>query len=263
MLKIGITERGDAGIDFSWYDKIKDGFVDGAVLISKNVNTEFRAKVIDLYERGFKIIVHCTCTGYGGTALEPNVPDFWDQLSGMDVLRQAGFPMENTVLRIDPIFPSEKGLKQVEKVINAAKAMNLFPMRVRFSVLDEYRHVKERFMKHGWNPLYDGMQASDEQLRQVIQTLSKYPDIEFECCAEDRLFQLNLNCDHPANIIRIGCISAKDLHLMGFSNEKIKEAGIHVNPQNRNGCQCLSCKTELLDNRHQCPHGCVYCYWKN
>lgn len=77
MLKIGITERGDAGIDFSWYDKIKQELVGGAILITKNVNKEFAHKVLDLYEEGFKIIVHCTCTGYGGTALEPNVPDFW------------------------------------------------------------------------------------------------------------------------------------------------------------------------------------------
>lgn len=40
-MKIGITERGDAGIDFSWFDKLMEpgrtGF-DGAVLITKKLS---------------------------------------------------------------------------------------------------------------------------------------------------------------------------------------------------------------------------------
>lgn len=48
----------------------------------------------------------------------------------------------------------------------------------------------------------------------------------------------------------------------------ITEMGLPVpdagtNPQGRGGCLCLSCKTELLTCRAQCPHGCLYCYWKS
>lgn len=38
---------------------------------------------------------------------------------------------------------------------------------------------------------------------------------------------------------------------------------LSVNKQNRSGCLCLSCKTELLAEKHRCPHQCVYCYWQD
>ena len=37
---IGITERGDAAIDYSWIRKLDS--VDGAILITKNVSQMFR-----------------------------------------------------------------------------------------------------------------------------------------------------------------------------------------------------------------------------
>ena len=74
-MKIGVTERGDAGIDFTWVNKLKNRTVDGAILITKNVNDTFIKNVMDLYKNGFtQIIVHCTCTGHGRTIIEPNVP---------------------------------------------------------------------------------------------------------------------------------------------------------------------------------------------
>lgn len=30
----------------------------------------------------------------------------------------------------------------------------------------------------------------------------------------------------------------------------------------RKGCLCPSNKYELLKNKKQCPHGCLYCYWR-
>lgn len=76
-------------------------------------------------------------------------------------------------------------------------------------------------------------------------------NMDFEACAEPELVNLS------KNVKMTGCISAKDLRLMGLPLE-----GNAVNPQNRKGCKCLACKTELLSNRRQCPHGCVYCYWR-
>lgn len=43
-MKIGITERGDASIDFSWVNKIKN--VDGAIIISKGFNDKFKNELI-------------------------------------------------------------------------------------------------------------------------------------------------------------------------------------------------------------------------
>ena len=51
-MKIGITERGDAGIDLSWESKLKYDAIDGAVLITKNITDRFREVVMRQYDAG-------------------------------------------------------------------------------------------------------------------------------------------------------------------------------------------------------------------
>lgn len=253
-MKIGITERGDAALDFSWYDKVKNGKVDGAVLITKNLSEAFIQKVLDLHEMGYKLIVHVTCTGWGGTVIEPNVPTYKNQLAKLSVMISAGFPAEQCVLRIDPIIPTPNGLKRVEEVINKAYEIGLLPkVRVRISVLDEYKHVKERLHKLGYPSFYpEGCwQASDAQMENLLKTLHKF-SVNFYACAETRLD------DGTDKVIQSGCISGLDLAILGFPFEEMG-----LNPQNRKGCMCLSCKTELLENKCQCGHKCLYCYWRN
>lgn len=250
-MKIGITERGDAGINLAWVSKVDT--VDGMVLISKNLTDAFVNTVLDLHNKGHKIIVHCTCTGYGSSALEPCVPNCITQLNSLKVLIDRGFPAENCVLRIDPIFPSEKGLNRIKEVLNYFISLNIGVTRIRISIVDEYRHVKERYRQHGWNPLYgNNFGPSNEQVKLTADLLNKYFFV-YETCAENYLAQ----CLNNSEII--GCISHKDLNIMGISytNE------MSFNPQNRRGCHCLSCKTELLTERKPCPNGCVYCFWKN
>ena len=65
--KIGATDGGDAGLDLSWRDKMNT--VDGAVLITKRITPAFIEAVKDLPN----VVIHATCTGYGGTVVEPNV----------------------------------------------------------------------------------------------------------------------------------------------------------------------------------------------
>ena len=248
-MKIGITERGDAGLDLSWYDKLAT--VDGAILITKRITTEFIRHVISAYRSGRKLIVHCTCTGYGGTSLEPCVPPYNIQLDALRTLIDSGFPASNCVIRIDPIFPTKKGFIVMENVLKYATKVLPDVKRYRVSILDEYKHVKERFRQHGWNPVYgDDFRPSIDLWNTINQFLclmqSKYK-VEFESCAE------------PMSIMSTkiqGCISNVDLKLIGLAYLPMNE-----NPQNRTGCHCLSCKTELLNKPKQCPHGCVYCYW--
>lgn len=247
-MKVGITERGDAGIDLSWKSKLNN--VDGAVLITKNITNEFINTVMS---SKIPLIVHCTCTGWGGSSLEPNVPKFTVQLNQLKKLIGSGFPSNNCVLRIDPIFPSETGLSKVEQVLNTFLSMKLGVSRIRISIVDEYKHVKERYKEHNWHPIYQNRFYPDTvQLKNVAAMLSKYPQLTFETCAEDKLAML---C---ANVISLGCVSKKDLEIMRLSTPDI----LKENPQNRTGCHCLSCKTELLTNKHPCKNGCVYCYWQ-
>ena len=248
-MKIGITERGDAGIDLSWVSKIDT--VDGMVLITKNLNESFCLQVLDLHKKGYKIILHCTCTGYGRTELEPCVPDYITQLNALKSLIERGFPADHCVLRIDPIFPSKKGMKRVMQVMHYFISLNTGITRIRISLVDEYKHVKERYYKRGWTPLYgDNFYPSYEQKKLTADVLNQY-SFTYELCAEDDFLKM-LN-----NGQIVGCISTKDLHIMGIPAEEMA-----INPQNRKGCHCLSCKTELLTDRKPCPHGCVYCFWR-
>lgn len=252
-MKIGVTERGDAGIDFTWVNKLKNRTIDGAILITKNVNDTFIKNVMDLYKNGFtQIIVHCTCTGHGRTIIEPNVPDYKTTLSQLKKLIDNGFPKTQCVLRIDPIIPTPDGIKKMTDVIEEAYAIGLLPdLRIRISIMDEYKHVKERFKQVGIGPLYgDKFYAPFSMINNLKATLDKY-DLQFECCAEPYVSNKN-------QFIHIGCVSERDLQIMELNYEKN-----FVNPQNRKGCLCLGCKTELLELRQRCPHKCLYCFWKD
>lgn len=247
---IGITERGDAGINLAWSQKLCT--VNGAVLITKNITKNFRNEVLKKYSEGHKLIVHCTCTGYGHTPLEPNVPNYKEQLNNLKELIDMGFPADRCVLRIDPIFPTEKGLNRVKETLNYFMSLNTRVTRIRVSIVDEYKHVKKRYRQLGWNPIYgDAFGPSVEQIKAVADVLAQFPQYTFETCAENKLADITANCRVQ------GCISNVDLWLMGLSEVNLSE-----NPQNRVDCHCLSCKTELLTERKQCPHQCVYCFWK-
>lgn len=250
-MKIGITERGDAGIDFRWVENMY--LVDGAILITKNLTGEFKSKVL-MCEK--PVIVHCTCTGWGGTELEPNVPDYQTQLDSLKDLIQRGFPANRCVLRIDPIFPSESGLNRVREVLQYFISLNTGITRIRISLVDEYKHVKERYKEHGWNPLYgNDFGPSEQQIQVTADILNQKTPFVYEICAENRLAK-KLTCSEA-----IGCVSPKDLRIMGIHCSDTLD--LDINPQGRSGCHCLSCKTELLTNRRQCSHQCVYCFWKN
>ena len=140
-MKIGITERGDAGLDFDWVKSIEDNTVDGAILITKNITDKFIKEVLRLRKQEKKLLIHCTCTGWGGSKIEPFVPKPEEQLKKLKQLIDAGFPKQNCVLRIDPIFPTEAGLYAVTNVIDTAYHLGLLPdIRIRISVYDEYHH---------------------------------------------------------------------------------------------------------------------------
>lgn len=251
---IGITERGDAGLDLSWSEKLDR--VDGAILITKNLNEKFRAKVLETQERK-PLIVHATITGWGNTVLEPNVPAYEYSLDMLAKLVRDGFDVNHCVLRIDPIVPTQPGLELVDRVLTyASKCPELERMRVRISLLDEYAHVKERLGAKGYASFYGGhrFQPNDREVADTLALLERWHDttgLVFETCAEPRL-------DSPA-VRHCGCVGETDLALMGLALPD----GAGINPQNRHGCLCLSCKHELLDCKHRCPHKCLYCYWKD
>lgn len=246
MYKIGITEAGDAGIDRSWANRLDE--VDGTILITKNAALDFRALAAANRE---KLIVHITCTGYGGTVVEPHVPPVFEQLKNAQDLIKRGFPWDKIVIRVDPIIPTEKGIDR------ALDVMKLFMdngfSRYRISVLDMYPHVSKRFREAGLPAPYlfgapeEAMRKTDKMLAAAKAYWDDFSGgLRIESCAEPGLTET----------IQCGCVSAYDLELLGLHQENVDSLG----PQ-RESCMCYSGKTELLKNKRQCPHRCLYCYW--
>ncbi len=264
-MKIGITERGDASIDYQWVEKLPS--VDGTILITKNLTDRFIDTVIKCYGNGDKLIVHATCTGWGRTDFEPNVPDYKTQLHQLKKLIKKGFPADHCVFRIDPIFPTLSGLNRVMEVIHEFQKQKTGIKRIRISVYDEYHHVKERLKAAGYRPCYgENFHASPKQMESVANALRQFSYCtyshhgqvtmrnQFETCAEDLLVKR-----YPHSFKQVGCVSNKDIELMGLEPVLNKEE----NGQQRTGCHCLTCKTELLTNKYRCPNQCIYCYWKD
>lgn len=224
---IGITERGDAGLDFSWEKEYARLSCDGVILITKHLSQQF----IEMAKE-YNSIVHATITGHGGTVIEPNVPTYLESAEQFLILKEE-IGRERAVLRIDPIIPTEEGIRAAQKVFA------LLPgNRTRISFLDNYPHVKRRFQAAGLQPLQYSFHAP-LTTRQRIAGL--FPGAEI--------------CGEPG-MACTGCISERDLKILG-----IESTAIPLGRQ-RPECKCLAVKRELLSRRGQCASGCLYCYWK-
>ena len=243
MIKFGITEAGDAGLDYTWVNKL----LKGNIIITKHLTTK-NVKLINLLIKNKdKIILHVTCTGYGGTKMEPNVPKPYEVYQGVRELINAGFPVEQIVLRTDPIIPTEKGIEHVREPWVLFEDTGI--TRVRYSIIDMYSHTKERILKEYGKLPFNGFKAPQYMIDSLLSAMEPFRQApysySFEACAE------NL----PD---RIGCISKKDYEILGLDTSTIQEGGFQ-----RKTCACCAGKTELLTNKKRCPSGCLYCYWKD
>lgn len=254
LYKIGVTEAGDAGVDLSWEEKLGD--VDAAVLITKCVSPDFFDAALRHKD---KLIIHTTVTGYGHSILEPNVPTLYEEFTAIMELVKAGFHMSRIVVRVDPIIPTEKGLSVA--YLTMIPFMEMGFQRYRVSVIDMYPHARSRFKKaglplpygdNGFAPSQAQLSKVDDMLRQAKQFwegLDNGKVLRIESCAEPGLTE-------P---IACGCISDYDLNLLGFSEDAESNGAGYQ----RKGCLCYAGKTELLKHKTRCPHGCLYCYWKD
>lgn len=244
---IGITEKGDPSIDYAWVKKMT--LVDGAILITKNLTEKFMTEVLKVKE---KVVLHVSCTGYGGTIVEPNLPTYQKQLDNVRELIQRGFPQKQIVVRIDPIIPTEKGIKLVRSVVEYIQSDI---KRYRVSVIDMYPHVATRFKEANLPLPFEKFQANDEQfvaLNQELDSLQKEYGVTFESCAE-----IFLN-----SVKQTGCVGKYDIQLL---NLELDETTDTLKGQ-RPGCLCCSAKSEMLEglkcDNYGCAYRCLYCYWK-
>lgn len=242
---IGITERGDAALDLSWKDWV---FAQKrpAILISKDPSKLYAEMSEMSAGRGFQpnVIVHCTITGFGGTKIEPNVPPVNVSLEGyrkfIDMLGT-----DRVVLRCDPVIPTKKCV-----VFAASNVMSkAFNTRIRFSFLDMYSHVKQRFLDAGVDVgklgIESGIHAGLDERLKLVELMKRYIPSP----------QLLSACGEPG-IQSEPCVSKRDCDILGVEL-------MPPSHSQRLACRCAANKTELLKTRGQCNHGCLYCYWKN
>ena len=231
MELIGITEKGDAALDLSWKPWVHIG--KPAILITKDPR-----KLAKHLMPNDNVIVHCTITGYAEYKLEPNVPPIRIAVNGMGAISEI-IGQDRVVLRIDPIIPTTRGVLRARHVLSQAQ---FGYDRIRISFLDNYTHVRDRFKAASLPDLDYSLHAPLEDRVRVLKDLQEVCSVPIEVCGEP-----GMKCT--------GCISDIDCKILGV------EPSSSTSKQ-RKACACLSNKYELLKNKGQCFHKCLYCYWR-
>jgi len=240
--RIGTTESGEIAYNLDAFDRLYKG----NIIITKRLTDKLIEKLIEYKD---KIILHLTCTGMGGSKVEPFVPNPQTTLEKLQKLIDGGFPTDHIVLRVDPIVPTIKGLNTATSVLRLFRGLGI--KRVRISFLDNYKHVRERFKEIGVE-LYNG--EFHAPLKERLKYLS---DIKY--CAEECGYESVEACGEPG-IESVPCLSQKDIDILGLTDEIVLEGS----KGQRNSCHCPSNKKELLKIKpHKCNNGCLYCYWKD
>lgn len=238
-VRFGFTEKCDPSINYDWVNNLS---TDGNVVISKNLTDTLIAVLLNYQD---EIIFHHTVTGFGGLKVEHKVPSKEWSRNQFDKLIERGFPVEQTVLRVDPIIPTDKGINTALSVMKLYADSGV--KRVRFSFMDMHPHVKARFNQQGIPLPYDTFHAPGAYMISAINQLSTTSDAlgyQLESCAESVLYKK-------------GCLSETDYKLLNVPFESCSKS------QQRSNCLCCGSKYELIPRHAKCTLGCLYCYWKD
>lgn len=238
---IGITETTDP----CFHLEIFDNLYAGNIIVTKNLTDKLIEKLI---EHGDKCILHFTVTGMGGSKIEPFVPSLEASVKKFKKLTDGGFPVNQTVLRIDPIVPTNKGVETALNVIEAFKGLGI--ERIRVSFLDMYDHVKDRFSENSiklpYNTFHADQTVRTNALNKIWTNAVLFGFKSVEICGEP-------------GFESISCISQKDIDILGLT-DSIKLEG---NKEQRSSCGCPANKRQLVRAKpHRCEHKCLYCFWQ-
>lgn len=240
--RIGVTESSEVAFNLDCFDRLYEG----NIIITKRLTDKLIEKLIEHKE---KIVLHCCVTGMGGTRIEPFVPKAEETYKKLVELLDKGFPISHVVLRVDPIVPTEKGIETALGVITAFSGLGI--KRLRFSFLDNYKHVKKRFKEEGIAELYDGEFHAPLELRKEYAK-------KIEQVANDGGFESVESCGEPG-IESISCVSQKDIDILGLTDKITLEGSA----EQRKSCGCPANKTQIIKVKpHRCEHKCLYCYWR-
>jgi|ERR1019366_1379350 hypothetical protein len=239
--QIGITETGDICFHLEAFDDL----CRANIIVTKRLTAKLIAKLV---EHKDKCIFHFTITGMGNSKLEPMTPSKEQSFKMFNNLITAGFPVEQVVLRVDPIIPTSKGIVTAMGVLKLFKDSGI--TRIRYSSFDMYEHVKERFAAEGIKLPFETFHA-DLKDRKILDTT-----------INDCAFMMNAQveaCGEPG-IQTTGCISIRDLEILGLQDEIMLVGSANQ----RGSCSCASNKTQLIKCKPApCENGCVYCFWRD
>lgn len=238
--QVGITETGEIAFNLDAFNNLRRA----NIIITKRLTDALIEKLIEHQD---KIILHLTCTGMGGTVIEPFVPTADEILRKFSALIEKGFPISHVVLRVDPIIPTPKGVKTALSVVK--KFVNGFPdlPRIRWSSIDMYEHVLACFKEKGITPPFETFSASKVKINalySILQGIGYVNGIDIEACGENGFNQ--------------PCISQRDLDILGITDIVLTGSA-----EQRNTCHCPANKVQLIhDKPKRCANSCLYCYWK-
>jgi len=238
--QVGISETGDVAFNLEIFDDL----CAANIIITKRLTTKLIDKLVENKE---KCILHFTVTGMGSSKLEPMVPTKEQSFKKFNELIEKGFPVNQVVLRVDPIIPTDKGILTAMSVIRLFKNSGI--QRIRYSSLDMYKHVIDRFKELNIPLPYETFHADSGRLSvlsTVIDTCAYMMNGRAEACGEP-------------NIQTIGCISQMDIDILGLTNQ-ITLTG---NADQRTGCKCPQNKKQLIKGKPgRCESSCTYCFWQ-
>ena len=237
---VGITETSDPCFHLDLFDNL----CKANIIITKRLTD----KLIDkLVEHKDKCILHLTCTGLGGSKIEPMAPTKEVLFKKFNELIDKGFPVNQVVLRIDPIIATVKGVETGLSVIELFKDSGI--TRIRYSALDMYKHVIDRFKDNDIRIPHNTFHANINMRRELdkrIRSAASLINAQVEVCAEP-------------GIESTGCISQKDIDILGLTND-IKLIG---KKDQRKECSCPNNKKQLItETPAPCGNACLYCFWK-
>lgn len=240
---IGVTETSDPCFHLDLFDNLYNA----NIIITKNLTNQLIEKLV---EHKDKCILHMTVTGFGGSKIEPFVPKPDKNLTQVRTLIDKGFPVEQIVLRIDPIMVTEKGTDTALGVLEMFKDIGI--KRVRVSFMDMYNHTKERFKENNISLPYETFHANESIRKHVFKIL--YTE------ALEMGYEIVQTCGEPG-FENTPCISQMDVDILGLT-DSIKLEG---KKEQRTSCGCPANKRQLISwekSKIKCGHNCLYCYMK-
>lgn len=229
MTTWGSTEAGDPAFDRSWTSKLQDI----NLVITKSLTDDLIAKLIVHSE---KCVLHLTVTGLAKSFMEPCVPSVQENAKQLKKLLEKGFPVEQAVLRIDPMLNASLGCGVLDEFKDTGVK------RVRFSFLNLTNHTDNDISK-------ERLGFYIEEARELVTYSEKMKyGYTFESCAGAWLSII-------PNVKLIGCMSFEEAKRV-----LKKDIRFIANDRARSACMAPGNRVELLEGK-TCGHKCKYCFW--